>query len=402
MLTHLSVEGGAIYTRAFSLARELVRMGHQATVLASAARPGPGSMQQVVDGVQIECVSGTRLPGLRGKGYDPIEVLGRLRWLREVGCFDLVHAFGHRPAVIVPASAARRRWRAPVVVDWADLWGWHGIAAERSGLGRLTIGVLDDLLERRSRLTADGMTTVSSWLAASAVSEGVPEQRVLHLPPGAPVDRIRPLPRPVARRRLGLPQERPLILYGGLSSFDRPMALEVIVRAARSDSKLCFLLLGASIAAHERELEQAGVGDRVLRLGALDYATYGMALSAADLMLLPLERRTMDTARFPQRAGDALAAGLPIVATDVGDLGGLVAAHEVGVICPAEPSALASAVVALLRSPSRRRAMSRRARRLAEESYAWHYRALALLGFYQNLLSECSRERDEAQTSPRG
>ncbi len=67
---------------------------------------------------------------------------------------------------------------------------------------------------------------------------------------------------------------------------------------------------------------------------------------------------------------EAMATGLPIVATRVGGNGEVVAEGETGFLVPAEaPEAMAAALLAMLDDPGRARAMGRGGRRRVEEHF---------------------------------
>ena len=88
-------------------------------------------------------------------------------------------------------------------------------------------------------------------------------------------------------------------------------------------------------------------------------------------MLLPLSDRPVNSARFPNRFGNYLAAGRPIATNPTGDVGEVVEREQVGIVAPDEPGAFADAVLRLLDDLPTCGAMGRRARDLAETRYSW-------------------------------
>jgi glycosyltransferase involved in cell wall biosynthesis len=86
-------------------------------------------------------------------------------------------------------------------------------------------------------------------------------------------------------------------------------------------------------------------------------------LAGLDLFCLPSRREALPLALL-----EAMAEGLPCVATDVGDVRAAVGAAA-AVVPPGSPAALAGALRALLADPIRRRFLGRRARRRAEEAF---------------------------------
>jgi N-acetyl-alpha-D-glucosaminyl L-malate synthase BshA len=99
-----------------------------------------------------------------------------------------------------------------------------------------------------------------------------------------------------------------------------------------------------------------GLGRQVAFLG--EQRQMGRFYAQADLFLLPSEQES-----FGLAALEALASGVPVVATDVGGLPEVVRHGETGRLVPAgDPRALAEAVLDLLADEPRRLAMGRAAR----------------------------------------
>ena len=105
----------------------------------------------------------------------------------------------------LPALLTARRLGIPCVIDWADLWGFDGIAGERRWLSRFSLGAVDEFLEERVRDRADALTVINTKLRERA------EQRfnvpIMLLPVGANSDLIRPLPKKEMRREFGFPED---------------------------------------------------------------------------------------------------------------------------------------------------------------------------------------------------
>lgn len=125
------------------------------------------------------------------------------------------------------------------------------------------------------------------------------------------------------------------------------------------------------------------------------------AAGVADLAWLPGERgdvpevmRGLDSFVLPSLAEgisntilEAMASGLPVIATDVGGNADLVAAGVSGEILPAaDPETMAQAIVHFAADPEASRAMGREGRRLAEEKFSMQAMVAAYQGTYDKLL----------------
>ena len=106
----------------------------------------------------------------------------------------------------------------------------------------------------------------------------------------------------------------------------------------------------------ERQHEKLRLGDRVRLLGFRDDVPD--LLRAADLFCVSSYLEGMGTATL-----DAMAAGLPVVATRVGGIPEIVENGVTGLLVPRrDPAALAEAILTLADQPALRRAMGDRAR----------------------------------------
>jgi glycosyltransferase involved in cell wall biosynthesis len=106
-----------------------------------------------------------------------------------------------------------------------------------------------------------------------------------------------------------------------------------------------------------------GLAGRVHLLGLR--SDIAALLSAADVFVLPSLSEGLPLALL-----EAMFAGCPIVASDVGEVGAALAHGEAGMLVPpGDPAALAEALDALLGAPDRARAMGARAASRAAAEY---------------------------------
>jgi glycosyltransferase involved in cell wall biosynthesis len=134
-----------------------------------------------------------------------------------------------------------------------------------------------------------------------------------------------------------------------------------------------------------QQVADLGVGDKVTFLGELSDAEKTVALHAADLFVLPSNNRAE---AFGIVLLEALAAGLPIISTELGTGTSYVNQHnETGLVVPPnDPAALAAAVNQLLQDEPRRRQMGEAARRRAQIHFSLDAMLTQTLAFYQEAL----------------
>lgn len=363
MLNH-NVVGNGTFFRAYHFGREMVRRGHEVTLLTISPRRRFRFHEEVDSGVQI-VETPDWLWGRGRTGWDLWDTLLRTFYVRGRG-WDLVHAFDSRPVVIFPALALR--WRGiPLMLDWADWWGRGGTIEERAtgSMVRLLVGPLETYFEERFRTHAQGTTVISSALRQRAISLGVRANSIAQIPGGSDIENVKPLCQTNCRQVLGLPEKAPLVGYVGvLNKNDAQLLFDTFKRLLILRPNCRLLLIG-------RHKTTVPDWPEIVETGYLTHEQLEQHVGACDLMLLPLKDTISSRGRWPSKINDYLAAGRPIIASDVGDIGELFERHLIGYATKDEPEAMAQACDALLSDESLREAMGRNARGLAEKKLAW-------------------------------
>lgn len=158
------------------------------------------------------------------------------------------------------------------------------------------------------------------------------------------------------RQRLGLPQDRFIILMVGVM---RPGKGQEVAIAAVKDlpDDALLLLVGDGKAPYPDQLkaQAQGLEQRVQFLGQrLDIPDL---LNAADLFILPSDSEALPTVLI-----EAGAAGLPVVATHVGGVPEVIQDGATGILIPPQnPGALSQAIYQLHQSPERCQQMGKAA-----------------------------------------
>lgn len=254
--------------------------------------------------------------------------------------------------------------RASLLALVARLRGAHVVLHAHGG--RIRTWVRDPL--RRAAVRA-AMVPVSTVVA---VSEG--ERVVLEhvLPPGRVrlirngVDTARFTPSGSTRTD----GDRPVVLYVGLLTprkglIDLLQASEGLIERG-IDHELRIVGGTPDEGEHaEREVRNAA-GPEVRFLGTQPHERMIEQYRAADVFCLPSWWEAM-----PLSILEAMAAGLPVVVTAVGEIPHVVDdGHSGFLVPPRDPDALSDALEAVLRDGARRRAMGQEGRRIVEERFA--------------------------------
>lgn len=254
-------------------------------------------------------------------------------------------------------------------------------------------GVLGDIAKLKTRQTGvqrlaamqrhvNSFITISQEIDQELADLGVPPAQRPFIPNGVDTDRFAPIPaaqRETLRRELGLPAGLITIFTGRLSPekrIDQLIAIWPQVRSAQPEASL--LLLGTG--EQETELKQQAGEDVIFQGAVPDVAPY---LQAADLFVLPSATEGLSNALL-----EAMAASLPVVASNVGGAPDLIAPGVNGrLIAPDAPTDLAQVVITLLGDGLQRAQLGERARQKVLRDYALPTIVDKLCGLYEQLLT---------------
>jgi len=265
---------------------------------------------------------------------------------------ETAHALRGRPGVFlelhrVPGGRTRRRWL-------------RAAAAACSGIVAISEGVREDL-----------------------VALGVDAARVLVEHDGYEAARFAALPgRAAARAELGLDAHEPLVVYlGGLLAWK---GVDLLVEAARGLPGVAFVVAGGMELDVARLRERAAGIPNVRIDGFQPPGRVARYLAAADLAAAPNRSTPAISARYtsPLKVFEAMAAGVPMVCSDLPSLREVLAEDEATFVAPDDAEALGAGIAAALADEAGRAARSARLVARAPR-HTWDARAARILDWME-------------------
>ena len=211
----------------------------------------------------------------------------------------------------------------------------------------------------------------------------VPDERIVTIPNGINLSRFNPenaRSRSAVRRSFGIPQDVPLLLFVG--SQYRLKGLEFAIKAlVEMETQAMLLVVGADVAAPFKRLaEQLGVSDRVIFAGARsDLPTI---YPAADAFVFPTLYET-----FALVCLEAMASGLPVLASPVGGIEDYLRDGENGLHINRDATEIAAKLDRLLNDLELRTRL-RKAGIATAKNYAWERIAKQYLNLFDELIAE--------------
>jgi len=298
-----------------------------------------------------------------------------------------------------------RRLRPDIVQTWlyhADFLG--GLAARVAGNSKVIWGIrttdLDIGCARTTSLVRRACALMSHWVPHTIVCVadaalrshalvGYDTTRMTVVANGFDLGALTAseAERNELRRRCGFSAGD--IVVGTLGRFnldkDHGNFVEAAGKLAAKDDRVRFLMVGRDLDAANQALGQwihaTGHADRFVLLGERDDAV--VCLAAMDIFCL-----SSRTEAFPNVVGEAMAMGLPCVATNVGDVAVLLADTGV-VVQKADPDALARGVSGLIsRGPGYLFELGQLARERIRATYSMRCARARFESIYDSVINE--------------
>ncbi|MGM7422531.1 glycosyltransferase [Cellulosimicrobium sp. ES-005] len=379
-LDHAPARAGAWARRQVSLLR---RGRGDATPPVGAPRSdGPGTTNATPAPVELRGAKGTVVDlwmrmhhTLRLASYHARSYRALVSWRP-----DAIHA--NDANTLVPAWAAARRLGVPFVYDSHELWT-HRIKAGHRPVARRW----EAFVERRLAPRAAAVVTVSPSIA-HRLKDVLRLRELPTLVRNVPVRSGEPDPSQGSLRRLaGLsPQDR-VVVHIGAVTIGRGLE-QLLSVLSRLPADVHLVLLGPASSTFveklDRRAESLGVGLRVHAVGAVPPEQVAQAAADADVSVVSIEPLTLSL-RFslPNKLFESLHAGLPIVASDLPDIGQVVTDAGAGVVVDfSDPSAAARRILDTLEDGD----AYRTAARAAARSLTWQSEVQNLVEVYRRVL----------------
>ncbi|MHB1926790.1 MAG: glycosyltransferase [Leptospirillum sp.] len=325
---------------------------------------------------------------IRKKSRYDLSVVPRVRRFLRSGAFDIIHThlftanFWGRLAAL---------GLSPIVVSSAH----NVVPKERPALVRVE-NFLDRLLSRAT----DAIFCVTGQVMQSMKADaGLPRHKLVTIENGLPFPDHPGCGRSSARTRLDLPEQAKVMAVIGRFSTQKNhagflQALEEVVKE-HPETIVLFVGEGELEPSVREEVAMRNLSGHVRFLG--QRRDIPEILEALDLLVVPSLWEGL-----PNVMLEAMAAGIPVVATSVGGIPDVLTHQKTGVMCEPTPDSLSQAMVWALSHPREMDAMARASSVLIRDRYDIRNTARRYTGFYRTLARQRRFSRGARDVARRG
>jgi len=373
-------------TRPRAILKEILAKGHSVTIadLEQADRDHP-SLHPPIE-------SSERVSRLRLKRHwihpldTPLAVWTSLHRVQPcLANANVVHI--HKPTILTWAIGRKARTMGkPMIYDWDDLEGTGGI---RSGWNGRKVDWIEGFFAANS-----AAIVVASHELEGYIDRRYPNHVPLYFGPcgvdTAIFDRHRVTLSKINswKQRLGLTDEKVLIYHGQLEMGDSGETLLQALKQLSTDYRIRLLLVGGGRIQKSMVdmADSIGLSQCVISTGFVPFVEVPHLLALSDVAVVLLPDNAYGRCKSPLKIYEAMAMGLPTIASSVGQAKEILA--DCGIlVSPGDSNALANALKRLLDSPDQMHQLGTKAQAAAIERHSWKN----LAGLFLDLYEQCHK-----------
>jgi glycosyltransferase involved in cell wall biosynthesis len=336
--------------------------------------------QYSYDGIRVRCYDSLSIGFRLGIPYPVLNVTSYKTFLESVKSSDLIHAHGHPYLSSFMAAKLAKRYSKPFVLTQ------HNTFIEYGGFWD-TVERLNDFVVGKAVLKeADKIIVVSNATMRYVLGLGADPEKIELLYNGVDLERFKPLTgvKDAVREKLGVSKNavvvvtvRRLVYKNGVDTL-----IDSAKIAIKKNPKLVFLVVGEGpdFAEVKARIEQLGIRSNFRLTGFVSDEDLPLYYNAADFFVLP----SKSGEGLPLVVLEAMACGLPVVATKVGGVSEVMMEDYGKIVPPDNPDALAEAVLEF--SHRELSALKNGLRAMIEQKFSWDKNVEKLVAIYKEFI----------------
>lgn len=333
-----------------------------------------------ISGINVQCYNSFNIGFRLGIPY-PIPNFNSYRTFTEAIKFsDLTHVHGHPYLSSLIAARLAKKYSKPLVVtqhntfiQYNNFWNFF------EGLNDLTVG-------KQILKLADKIIVVSNATRKYVLSLGADSDKIVVLHNGVDTHRFRPLDKSKEKIRKKLDISRNSKVALTVRRLVYKNGIDTLLKSAKSvvkkNSNIVFLIIGKGpdLSGTKERIQQLELEKNIKLLGFISDKELPAYYNAADFFILP----SKSGEGSPLVSLEAMACGLPVIATDVGGIKEIIEDKYGIIVPPDDPDSMEKAILDF--SQRKLTIVKKDLRSLTELKHSWVKNVQKLTKIYEELI----------------
>ena len=369
---------GGIEKVSYEQSKRLTEFGYEIDVLTSKIK---GQNERPAKGIRVFAYPTLNLAERIGVPYPVLSFKAYRNFVQVIKKCDLVHAHGHVYMSSYMAGKVAKKYKKPFIVTQHNTFiDYQSILNTLEHLNDLTVG-------KSVLKCADRVIVVSKKTMEYVLKLGADKSKTSVIYNGVDTDYFHPMNKEESRKKLGLPKNRKIILSvrrlvykNGLDTL-----IESVPLLTRDHPDLLFVVAGKGPSRKliEDRVKELGIDANIKLTGFVPDRLLPVYYDAADYFILP----SASGEGLPLVLLEAMACGLPVIATTVGGTPEIIKHMKNGVLVPPRnPEAMAETMAKLLSEERLGPTIGEEARRIVEDRFTWEENLRRLQNIYSEFL----------------
>jgi len=309
------------FTRNINLFSELVNYGFDINFITTQKNGFKFPYhKEYRDGIKIIAFPEIFPARFRKGGIAPLSTILKLFYVIFTKADVVYSDAGHRPNSGLPCFIHRALYKSIYISDWWEHYSKGGIYDDLPIFNQYTIGAYDNFSEIRNRKSADGCITISHALKKRALENQIEDSRILVLNTGADTRKIPFFKINSQKSKYNIDEDTFVVSIIGINEneIDNNRALFKAIRSLNDSGKKVMLLTTGNL--DNKIICNSLIANLWKHFEWVPYDEFSEIISCADLFSLIQINNQRNNSRFPNKFGDYISAGRPIITNAVGDL----------------------------------------------------------------------------------
>ena len=333
-----------------------------------------------IEGINVQCYDSVNIGFRLGIPYPIPHLMSYKTFVEMIRSNDLIHAHGHPYLSSILATKLAKKYSKPIVITQ------HNTFIQYKGLWNTFERFNDITIGKETLKLADRIIVVSDATKKYVVSLGASPEKITVLHNGVDIHRFRPINglKEEMRKKLDINMDasvaltvRRLVYKNGIDTL-----LKSAETAVKKNANLVFLIVGKGPDLPEirKRVRQLELEKNIRLVGFISDEELPLYYNVADFFILP----SKSGEGLPLVSLEAMACGLPVIATDVGGIKEIMEKNCGKIVPSNNPDSLSEAILDFSRRDLT--PIKKVLRSIIEQKYSWDNNVQKLTKIYEELI----------------